>query len=404
MAIQVVRVEDPRLLQRLYAFRYRIYVEQEGMTREADHGRRLLEDDYDRHSAHYAVVLDGDVVASLRATYLADTPDPRDLIEKFGLAPVLERFRLDEIGTTSRFIIDRTLRNGRLIYRLLQLAYADGRNRGVRLNYGDCSPYLLTFYERLGYRRYCDGYNDSAFGYKTQILMVMGDREFFNAVCSPLARLAAEWPDDPEARAWFAAHFPSYTSVESSSFLSEGAFFDLLAKRVSGDPLDRLPLLHGLDRREADRFLANATFVDAPAGALIIRHGDRDNTLYVLLAGTAEVRRADAEGPTLTVLGAGDTLGQIGFVTGAPRIEDVVARTPVQLLVLSAESVKALIRDEPAIGVKTVLNLAKEVARLATTMLTRDVRPPIQPRDWGRARLGRMRSSSDAEIPADDAA
>src|SRR4051812_45097428 len=85
MSIQVIKVEDPDLLRQVYAFRYRIYVEQEAMTHEADHDSRLLKDKYDPYSVAYAVVRDGEVVASLRAIYLADLPDPRSLIEKFAL-------------------------------------------------------------------------------------------------------------------------------------------------------------------------------------------------------------------------------------------------------------------------------------------------------------------------------
>ncbi|HKQ30632.1 MAG TPA: GNAT family N-acyltransferase [Burkholderiales bacterium] len=213
MTTQILKVEDPELLEQVYRFRYRIYVEQEAMTRDADHERRLLKDDYDPHSISYAVVRDGEVVASLRAIYLEDVPDRRSLVEKFHLVPVLENFRPGEIATTSRFIIDRSLRNGKHIYRLMQLAYTDGRKRGIRLNYGDCSPPLLAFYEHLGYRRYCDGYNDKAFGYKLPLLMLTGDQRFFDEVCSPLARLAREWPDDAVARTWFADRFPAYVSV-----------------------------------------------------------------------------------------------------------------------------------------------------------------------------------------------
>ena len=68
------------------------------------------------------------------------------------------------------------------------------------------------------------------------------------------------------------------------------------------------------------------------------------------------------------VLGAGDTFGEVGFLTAQPRIASVVARAPCELIVLSGDFLRRFIEREPAIAAKVLLNLSRTLAaRLAVT-------------------------------------
>ena len=240
----------------------------------------------------------------------------------------------------------------------------------MRLNYGDCSPHMLEFYEHMGYRRYTRAYNDTFFGFKLPILMLIGDQQLFARVCSPLGRLAAAYADDVEARDWFARTYPEYLGLETASLLSEGSFFDLLAERVSSDPLHALAFLHDLTRDDADRFLAHATLIKAEPGDFIVRQGDRDDTVYILLSGLAEVILDGNEERPLRALAAGDIFGEIGFLTSTRRTASVVARAPSDMLVLSAQFLQRFLKQEPLIAVKLLYNLSTILAgRLATATL-----------------------------------
>jgi hypothetical protein len=85
----------------------------------------------------------------------------------------------------------------------MEAAYKDAKRLGVRLNYGDCSPNLIPFYEHLGYRAYGPWFEDPEYGVKSPLLMLVGDRDRFRQVGSPLRRVADRYPDDAEARDWF---------------------------------------------------------------------------------------------------------------------------------------------------------------------------------------------------------
>lgn len=373
MSLTVEPVTSAADREEIYAFRYRVYVEELGMTSQANHAKQWLHDDQDEHSASFAVKQDGRVVGSLRCTRLADLPDPAPLIAKFRMQPALETYDPGEIGTSSRFIVDRSRRGGAAVFRLIKAGYDAGRAMGVRLNFGDCSPHLLPFYEHLGYRRYTVGYNDDAYGYKVPILMLMGDHEHFRRVRSPLARTAEKAEDDAEARAWFGAVYAQYRDLQSATFMPEDVFFDVMAERLASDPLHQMSLLRGLDRAEAEKFLARATLIKLQPGDLIVRRGDRDNTLYVLLSGLAEVATADSFSPPVAMFGAGDTFGEIGYLTAVPRTANVVARRESEVLVLSGDFLERLIAGEPRIGAKILLNLSRELAGRLAVMTGRVV-------------------------------
>jgi N-acyl-L-homoserine lactone synthetase len=364
--VTVRRVATDEEREALFAFRYQVYVSELAMTDEADHQRHQLRDDDDDCCINYALFEDEAVVGSLRIIRMSEVGALDRFAEKFAMAPALSEFGPEAIVTSSRFMIADRLRNTMAIFRLLRKFWEDSTDRGIRLNYGDCSPHLLPFYERLGFRRYIDGHNDDAYGFKLPLLMILRDNDFMRRVHSPFAAMNTDDGDDIQARNWFAKTYPDYRTLDTASFLPAEVFFDLLAGRLADDPLHSMALLRGLDQGEAERFLAKATVIKVKPGHRIIREGEREKGIFAILSGVAEVRAKGAKGATLAILGAGDTFGEIGFLTASQRIADIVARTEGEILVLSAEFLELFLRDEASIAAKILLNLARELAgRLA---------------------------------------
>lgn len=364
------RIAGSDALEALYRFRFAVYVKELAMTDSGRYPDGLLRDGLDDFAANYAL-FDGDRVAgSLRVLTLARVPDGplrKDLVDKFALAPAVEAFGPDAIVTTSRFIVAPEYRRGTAVFRLMQRAFSDAFANGMRLNYGDCSPHLLPFYEQMGFRRYTDGFNDTAYGFKLPIVMVGRDRDFMRRARSPLARLLKPEDDDPDARDWFAAQYPDYVNPPTAAFMTEETFLSFLADRIAGDPAHHMSLLAGLGPADQQRFLASATTVKVNSGDRIVRKGDQDGTLYALLSGIAEVTNP-AGGLPLATFGAGDTFGEIGFLAEEPRTADVVARTAGEVLVLTGGFFDRFRNDQPKIAGQVLFNLARLLAgRLAET-------------------------------------
>jgi hypothetical protein len=340
----VVRIETTEERERMFAFRYQIYVEELGLTKDADHRRRWLHDELDEVSDSFAVVDDErNILGSLRVVRVGRMPDPGPLVDKLSMTPALARFGPDAIVTTSRFVLHPRLRQGCALLDLLGTAIRQAAAEGIRLNYGDCSPHLLPFYERLGYRRYTYGFNDPSFGFKFPILMLVGDRRWFERVRSPLRRLGVDGPPDEEAVAWFESQYAearrSVVTGPTQREVNAAADTDVDTCLAAAFP--------GLTAAEASELRRAAVRIALRPGDRLVRRGDPDRSLYLLLEGQAE-RVACAPQTHAARLGPGAVLSGAGFLTGAPCPDDIVIRQDAEALLLTADRLDAAFGGRPA--------------------------------------------------------
>lgn len=347
----------------LFAFRYRIYVEEMGLSpEEADHKHQWLSDELDEISINYTLKNEGKLVGALRVTPFSKVENPQAMIDKFQLQPAIEYFGAEAIATTSRFMLDPNVRHGRTIFKMMKKSFIDSFLLGYRLNYGDCSPSLIPFYEHMGYRRYTRAYNDSNYGYKIPILMLIRDHDWFQRVRSLFLRTAKDYPDDYQARAWFEKTYPEFIDVESAAMLPEGAFFNMLQEKIGTNNWHKLPIFMGLNQDETKLFLNNSVLIHTATDDKIIHQGEKDATLYILLKGVAEVIKDEEPTVPIHVVGVGEVFGEIGFLTDIERTANVVACAPSEVLALSSESLERFLHKNPTVAAKVLLNLSRMLA------------------------------------------
>ncbi len=96
--------------------------------------------------------------------------------------------------------------------------------------------------------------------------------------------------------------------------------------------------------------LRKAEMVTFPPGHRIIREGEMDRTVYIIVSGSVEVKTyiQDRE-IRLAVLQEGDLFGEIAFVTLNPRTASVVSLTETSLLTLTPDLLEEMIQREPLI-------------------------------------------------------
>ncbi len=132
------------------------------------------------------------------------------------------------------------------------------------------------------------------------------------------------------------------------------------------DPIVEPGLFRGLSdgqRETLKRAARTRTFADKE---VLISKGGKERDILCLISGSATVQADD--GRLLSVLGPGDSVGEIGFLSGKKRTADVVARSEGEALTISGDLLDWMVRDEPGIAARLLLNLSKELAaRLATT-------------------------------------
>ncbi len=99
-------------------------------------------------------------------------------------------------------------------------------------------------------------------------------------------------------------------------------------------------------------------------GELIIARGGTDTELYIIIEGLAQVIRRHKSGKEIVVshLKSGDLIGELSFITQAPRSADVRAQTSCQLRKINRMAFEKVRRKTP----EFVFNLLKLVSlRLA---------------------------------------
>ena len=97
------------------------------------------------------------------------------------------------------------------------------------------------------------------------------------------------------------------------------------------------------------------------AGTVIMDQGQTGREAYVILEGSATVKR---NGKKVATLGAGAVVGELSLLDQGPRTAAVIADTDVRLLVISERALKGAIDNIPAISRKLLKALATRVREL----------------------------------------
>ncbi len=97
-----------------------------------------------------------------------------------------------------------------------------------------------------------------------------------------------------------------------------------------------------------------------PAGATILRADDSSDGVYLVVEGTLKVHRVQADGTDviLSILGPGQTAGEMGILGDSPRSADVEALERCVLLWMDAKDFSRCLDTVPRMGA----NLARIVA------------------------------------------
>jgi CRP/FNR family transcriptional regulator, cyclic AMP receptor protein len=125
--------------------------------------------------------------------------------------------------------------------------------------------------------------------------------------------------------------------------------------------LKDVPFFSTLSRRELNEVARQTDEVDAAAGKTLAREGGFGYEFFVILEGTADVVRGEGK---IAELGPGDFFGEMALPGEERRNATVTATSPMRLLVMTRESLRAIDRSMPAVHKRIVEAIE---ARRATT-------------------------------------
>ncbi len=130
-----------------------------------------------------------------------------------------------------------------------------------------------------------------------------------------------------------------------------------LQKELAGSPL-----FAGMTTYQIKKFILLGRVEDRKPGEYIIKTGELDQSMYVMIEGAVEVVRMHPEtGQVLYLakLGVGDIFGEIALLRKAPRSASVVAMEPVSYLKLDWEGLKRIQRSSRKISMMLYFNIAR---------------------------------------------
>jgi len=123
-----------------------------------------------------------------------------------------------------------------------------------------------------------------------------------------------------------------------------------------------------LSHREARTVVAHMKPHKIPEGTTFIREGDVDETDFMLLLLDGEVTIetivvSRTEPITVTVLGPGSLIGEMGLLDGAPRSASCTAMTDLRCAILTRDAMNQLLDHEPRTAAKLMMAISLRIAQ-----------------------------------------
>ena len=119
--------------------------------------------------------------------------------------------------------------------------------------------------------------------------------------------------------------------------------------------LANVRLFSTLNRKELTLIGKSADQVPVAAGTTIVTEGTPGHEFYLIVDGSAVVRR---NGRKVATLGPGDYFGELALLDGGTRSASVVAETDLNVLVIGQRQFFGVLEGVPTVTVKLLATMA----------------------------------------------
>ncbi len=129
----------------------------------------------------------------------------------------------------------------------------------------------------------------------------------------------------------------------------------MAAKRDYLAHLRTVPLFESCSQRELQRIASASDEILVEAGRVLVNQGQLGQEFFLIMEGTASVRRGTRK---IAELGPGDYFGELAVLDQGPRSATVVADTDLQLLVLGQPALYEVLDKVPSLNRKLLAHMA----------------------------------------------
>lgn len=135
----------------------------------------------------------------------------------------------------------------------------------------------------------------------------------------------------------------------------------MASKKTPLQYLAQVPLFSSCSTRDLGKIAKAADRINMVAGTTLITQGTAGKQAFVLLSGSATVKR---NGKKIATVQAGGIVGELSLLDRGSRTATVVCDTDCELLVVDARHLFAVIDEVPAIAHKLLAALATRIRDL----------------------------------------
>ncbi|MEM6368129.1 MAG: GNAT family N-acetyltransferase [Myxococcota bacterium] len=323
MSIEVVVANTEDLRRKAFRLRYQVFVDELGYEVPLANPEEGLVDPEDE-TAHVLLAMeDGRAIGSMTLDWWAETELRPQTIEGFQLRAFPSQLEKESVVVVRKLLVAGSHRGRRVVEKLMSAAVETLLCPGIHYAFIDCSPYLVRYYERLGFRQYA-GHFDHDGILSVPMCCVLTDQKHLEACRSPLAKWVrqAGLADQSDAKCFCTTEWPGSARTEPVAttdlpeWPAEQPEFDVRQAR----------LFEGLETEEVDHLLAETEAVSFERRGAVLQPGDDHFGLVVPTKGFAEVVMLRSGEPTAVgTVGPGDLLGEMELLLGTNGGASVVA-------------------------------------------------------------------------------
>jgi CRP/FNR family cyclic AMP-dependent transcriptional regulator len=122
--------------------------------------------------------------------------------------------------------------------------------------------------------------------------------------------------------------------------------------------LSQIELFQGLAPSHLAKIATMSQWHEFADGDTVVKEGDTDGQIYVLLSGTA---RMWVGGRPFGAFGAGDYFGEMSLLDGQPRSATVVATAPVHAVSIARFNFLPLLTEHPEIAEELLIEMCRRL-------------------------------------------
>lgn len=127
--------------------------------------------------------------------------------------------------------------------------------------------------------------------------------------------------------------------------------------------LENVPLFSALSKKDLQQVAKLSTELAVKAGTELVDQGRAGTEFFLIMSGTATVKR---NGRKIATLGPGQFFGELALLDRGPRSASVVAEGDMDVLVVSAREFGGMLDEVPGVATKLLAGLAARLREADT--------------------------------------